>query len=156
MASYGSTILIKLFQPPKMPTDLVHNSLGAVEVQLNSQGIRFTVVADPQTPISAKYAADTVSSSDPAAGTVLQDGQSVTLYVINYDLATATPAPAATAAPVAPTPRATSAPTPPPAVPAPTPTPTQPPPTPTPTTKSVQPTVTPPGVPPATSTNLQP
>ena len=156
MASYGSTILIELSQPPKVPTDLVHNSLSAVESELNSQGIRFTVVADPQTPISAKYAADTVSSSDPAAGTVLQDGQSVTLYVINYDLAvTPTPAPAATAAPVAPTPKVTSAPTPPPA-PAPTPTPSPSPPTPTPTTKSVQPTATPPGVPPATSTNLQP
>lgn len=122
LAPFGSKILVDLESPslPKVPTDLVGDSLAHAEAELNSLGIPFSVVQDPNNPTDPRQKPNTVSRTNPPPGSVLQSGQSVTLYVVN--LTNGSPTPGVTPAPTkAPTPGVTPTPT---KAPTPTPTPT--------------------------------
>ncbi|HZO72105.1 MAG TPA: protein kinase [Ktedonobacteraceae bacterium] len=126
MAPPGTTILVDLESPslPKVPTDLVGDSLAHAEAELNNLGIPFSVVKDPNDSTDPTKKPNTVSRTDPPPGSVLQSGQSVTLFVVNLTNGAPTPGttPAPTKAPTAGvTPVPTKAPTP---TPIPTPIPT--------------------------------
>lgn len=122
MAPSGTTILVDLEAPslPKVPNDLVGDSLAHAEAELNSLGIPFSVVKDPNNATDPQQKPNTISRTDPPPGSVLQSGQSITLYVVNLtNGATPTPGtvpgitPGITPVPTkAPTPIPTKAPTP--------------------------------------------
>lgn len=131
----GSTITVQMGPAMvKIPDGLVGQSLTTVEQLLTNQGLTYTVQdlgIDPTKP------ANTVETVDPASGTSVPIGSSVTLYVVNYTHGS----PAVTPTPP---PRPSPSPTP---DPTPDPTPTQTP-TPTPTVPpTVTPTNTPAGIP---------
>lgn len=125
MAYPGTAIQVDLESPslPKVPADLVGDSLAHAEVELNSLGIPFSVVKDPNDPTDPAQKSNTVSRTNPPPGSVLQSGQSVTLFVVNLTNGVPNPGttPVPTKAPTAGvTPTPTKAPTP---TPTPTPTP---------------------------------
>ncbi|GCE10189.1 hypothetical protein KTT_00480 [Tengunoibacter tsumagoiensis] len=133
LAAKGSTILVELQPALKVPTDLIGRPLTAVEDELTAQGIKFAEAEDPNKPTDKTKGPNIVTGSDPEGGADLQEGQTVTLYVVNYNSqqpivtptagvtptptptagATATPTQLPTATPtVKPSPTATPTPTP--------------------------------------------
>ncbi|HLG64001.1 MAG TPA: protein kinase [Ktedonosporobacter sp.] len=117
MAPPGTTIQVDLESPslPKVPTDLVGDSLAHAEAELNSLGIPFSVVKDPNDSTDPAQKPNTISRTDPPPGSTLQSGQSVTLFVVNLTNGAPTPGttPVPTKAPTAGvTPTPTKAPTP--------------------------------------------
>jgi eukaryotic-like serine/threonine-protein kinase len=105
----GSTIVVDTNPAVKVPDGLVGNTLDA-DVQLLKQAKIPYEVVDDGFDNTQNY--NTVTKVDPAAGTVLKDGQKVTLHVVNVG---APPQPTPTALPTqaptqAPTPTPTSKP----------------------------------------------
>jgi len=100
-----------------VPDGLNNNTLAADEQVLNQANIPYDIKDDG---LDANQGPNMVVSTDPAAGTVLTDGQKVILHVVNYGTPTqAPPPPTPTAVPtpvptkvVTPTPVPTQAPTP--------------------------------------------
>ena len=126
-AASGSTILVELEQTVKIP-DVAGKTLVDATAALKNDGLQYKVVSDPNKPVDLNEDPNTVTRTDPQAGSDVTLDKQVTLYVTNY-LTTAptavpvvqptpTPAPQPTPTPM---PTAASQPTP---TPAPQPTPT--------------------------------
>lgn len=136
-AQAGSTIEVNTEAPKKVPDGLINTTLADAEQTLKAANIPYEVSDDG---FDANYGPNIVTKTDPAAGTVLKDGQKVTLHVVNVGTPTPVSPPPTAQPTVAPTP------TPVPTKVAPTPTPTvprrKPTPMPTPSPTAVQPTPT--------------
>ena len=104
----------------KVPDGLVNQSLTIAENLLKNQGLVSSVVPNGNDPTKP---ANTVISTNPASGTSVDIGSSVTLYVVNFTNGSPAVTPTPTPTPVTPTPT--------PVTPTPTPTPVTPTPTPT-------------------------
>ncbi len=120
----GQTIEVKMgpsTQTVTIPSDLAGQPLDTVEQRLQSLGLNYTIQDAGQ---DSTKNPNTVKSVDPAGGSTVQVGSTVTIYVLNYNQSTptVTPSPSPKADPTA---KPTPTPTTPPA------TPTSPPATPT-------------------------
>jgi serine/threonine-protein kinase len=114
----GSTIVVDTKAAVKVPDGLVGNTVDADTQLLKQANIPYEVV-DDGFDNTQNY--NTVTKTDPPAGTVLKDGQKVTLHVVNVGTPptqtpptpTTQPTQAPTQAPTpTPTPRPTRTPTP--------------------------------------------
>ncbi len=131
LAKPGDTIQVELASSSvgqTVPAGLVGKSLNDVKQLLDKEGIRYTVISDPNDPRDPNKGPDTVTHVDPNEGQPLQPNQQVTLYVTNVpgsgspSMSSPPPVVATTAVVVQPTPTPTPMTTP---APTPTPTPTQ-------------------------------
>ncbi|GHO92583.1 hypothetical protein KSF_026310 [Reticulibacter mediterranei] len=131
----GSTIVVDTKAAVKVPDGLVGNTVDDDTQMLKQANIPYEIVDDG---FDNTQGYNVVTKTDPPAGTVLKDGQKVTLHVVNVGQPTqAPPQPTPTAQPTqAPTQAPTPTPTPKPRR---TPTPT---PKPSPTSDNTTPTVT--------------
>jgi len=103
----GTTIMVDTKAAVKVPDGLVGNTYaGAVEL-LKNQNIPYDVQDDG---IDVNQGSNTVTKTDPVAGTILRYGQKVILHVVNYGTPTQPPAP--TSIPVTPTQSITPTPSP--------------------------------------------
>jgi serine/threonine protein kinase len=109
----GSTILLgmKSAKPVLTVPDLNNSTLASAEGILATKNIHYTIADDGA---DFNLPPNTVSRTDPKAGTTLADGQTVKLYVVNYTNGkpTVVPQPSPTTAPPAPTPKPKPKPTP--------------------------------------------
>jgi serine/threonine-protein kinase len=105
----GTTITVDTEVAVKVPDGLNNNTLAADEQVLDQANIKYDIKDDGA---DTTQGANMVVSTDPAAGTVLKDGQKVILHVVNYGTPTPVPPPPTAAPTVAPTVAPTKAPTP--------------------------------------------
>ncbi len=122
----GSTIVVDTKPAVKVPDGLTGNTLDADAALLKQANIPYEV-ADDGFDNTQNY--NTVTKTDPAAGTILKDGQKVTLHVVNVGTPPTQTPPTPTTQPTqAPTTQPTDTPTPKPRkspTPSPTPVPTK-------------------------------
>jgi eukaryotic-like serine/threonine-protein kinase len=105
----GTTITVDTEAAVKVPDGLNNNTLAADEQALDQANIKYDIKDDGP---DVTQGPNMVVSTDPAAGTILKDGQKVILHVVNYGTPTPVPPPPTAVPTAAPTVAPTKAPTP--------------------------------------------